>query len=269
MLNRSDIRQPLGMANTAGENAGTKLVARVSRRVEEFLTDLAEVGVNKLDGLALEKRATEIVIELGLGMMQEVFRRADECAPEVVVSGALWGNRQVTPGTYTVTFGSFALERSGYQQSGRGRVLFPVDSRLGIVEGRYSPAMAGLMARTIAEMPPEHGERYLKALGVGCVSVSTLRRIPQDMSAVFERDRAAIEAAAMREWHPPEGTHTIQAAMDGFMVPMDGEHAKPRGRKAKRLSRRGMSGTTAPTQLGRRTRTARPAPPTTKPRLRP
>jgi hypothetical protein len=219
------------MTNTSDSKSFNDLVTKISRKAEEFLTDLANTGPNELDCLELEKRAVEIVKELGLGLMKEVFQRADETSPEVVVNGARWGNRNVTPGTYTVKFGSFKIDRSGYQQGGRGRVLFPVDARLGLVEGRYSPGMARLMALTVAQMPAEHGEAYLKEVGIGCVSSSTLHRIPQDMSAVHERDRTQIEAAVRGEWHPPSGTHTVQVGMDGFMVPMDGEHARARGRK--------------------------------------
>lgn len=219
------------MANTSDSKPANDLMMKISRRTEEFLTEVANTGPNDLDCLELEKRAVEIVKELGLGLMKEVFQRADEAAPEVVVNDARWGNRKVTPGTYTVKFGTFKVDRSGYQQSGRGRVLFPLDVRLGIVEGRYSPGMARLMAHTVAQMPAEQGEAYLVEIGIGCVSSSTLHRIPQDMSAVYERDRVQIEAAVRGEWRPPSGTHTVQVGMDGFMIPMDGEHAKPRGRK--------------------------------------
>lgn len=204
---------------------------RVSRRVEEFLTDLGETDPNELDALELERAATNIVNELGLGLVKEVFRHADEDAPEVMAHGQRWGNRQMSNGSYTVKFGTFKLKRAGYQQGGRGKVLFPLDLRLGVVEGRYSPAMVRVMAWTIAEMPAERGAAYLDEIGLGGVSSSTLHRIPLDMSAVYEQDRAEIEAVVRGEWRAPAGTHTVQVGMDGVMVPMDGEHAKPRGRK--------------------------------------
>lgn len=218
------------MAKTAEQSAGAVLMTKVARRVEEFLNNVAETSPNKLDAVELETAAMEIVKELGLGLMKEVFRRADEAAPEVTVNGTTWGNRQVTPGTYTVKFGTFKLERSGYQQAGRGRIMFPVDLRLGVVEGRYSPSMARMMARTIAEMPAERGEAHLAEVGLAMVSTSTLHRIPQDMAAVYEIDRAQIEAVVRGEARIPEDTHTVQVGMDGVMVPMDAEHAKPRGR---------------------------------------
>jgi hypothetical protein len=211
---------------------GASMVGRAGRAVEGFLTDLAETAQNELDCVALEKRVMTVVCELGLSMMKEVLRRADEQAPEVLVHGSCWGSRAVSKGTYTTKFGTTTLERSGYQQAGRGRVLFPLDLRLGIVEGRYTPGMARVMAQTIAQMPAECGEGYLEELGLAMVSKSTLHRAPQDMAAVYERDRVIIERVIRGESRVPEGAHTVQVGMDGVMVPMDGEDIKPRGRKA-------------------------------------
>ncbi len=53
--------------------------------------------------------------------------------------------------------------------------------------------MASLMAHTVAQMPAEDGERFLEEAGTGQVSKSTSDRIPQDLSAVLERDRAELE----------------------------------------------------------------------------
>jgi len=210
---------------------GASLLKRVARMAEGFLTELQEMSPHNLDCLELERSVMKVVMELGLGLMQEVFRRADEEAPEVIVNGGQWGNRTVAKGTYVTKFGSFTQERSGYQQAGRGRVLFPLDLRLGLVEGRYTPGMARVMAHTMAQMPPEDGEEYLRELGLAHVSKSTLHRIPQDMAAIYERDRVAIEAVVRGESRIPEGTHTVQVGLDGVMVPMDSEGIKPRGRK--------------------------------------
>ena len=212
-------------------SSGAKMLRQVGRMVDGFLAQLEETSPNDLDCLELERAALRIVLELGLSMMKEVVRRADEEAPEVVVHGARWGNRRVSKGTYVTKFGSLTHERSGYQQSGRGRVLFPVDLRLGIVEGRYTPSMARLMAQTVAQMPAEEGEGYLRELGIGQVSKSTLHRLPQDMAALYEDNRSAIEAVVRGESRVPVGTHTVQVGMDGVMVPMDGEDIRPRGRK--------------------------------------
>lgn len=199
--------------------------------VNDFLTEVEETGRNDLDGVALEKQVMDVVCELGRALMTAVFHRADEDSPEVVVNGARWGNRIVSKGTYVSKFGETIINRGGYQQSGRGRLLFPLDLRLGIVEGRYTPGVARVMAHSIAVMPAEEAEVFLAEVGVVKLSKSTFHRIPQDMSAVYERDRVEIEAVVRGESRVPEGTRSVQIGMDGVMVAMDGEHTKPRGRK--------------------------------------
>lgn len=216
------------MESTSTTPPGLK---KVDRMVNGFLMDLAEMEPNRLDCVALEKLVMEVVRELGRTLMGEVMRRADENAPEVMVNGGQWGNRIVSKGTYTTKYGDVTLDRSGYQQSGRGKMLFPVDLRLGIVEGRYTPGVARTMAHGIAVMPAEEAEGFLEEVGLVTLSKSTFHRIPQDMSAVYERDRVEIDALVRAEWRPPAATFTVQAGMDGVMVSMDGEHTKPRGRK--------------------------------------
>ena len=105
------------------------MVKRVERSVEEYLSDLEKTAPNDLDCLALEGSVMTVVRDLGLSMMRAVFQRADEQAPEVLVHGSPWGSRTVSRGTYTTKFGTLTLDRSGYQQAGRGRVLFPLDLR--------------------------------------------------------------------------------------------------------------------------------------------
>jgi len=145
-----------------------------------------------------------VVKHLGLQLIEEVFRAADEVAPQVVVHGAEWaewGNRRPSKGTYTTKFGTFSMMRSGYQQGGRGALLFAVDKRLGIVEGRYTPGMTCVMAQTIAQMPAEDGEQFLAELGFAQVSRSTLHRIPRDMSAVFSLTLPDRTPTQLRDGH--------------------------------------------------------------------
>ena len=77
-------------------NRSGDMVRRVGRMVEGFLTELQEMAPNELDCLELEREAMRIVVDLGAAMMKEVFRRADEEAPEVIVNNeGRWGNRKV------------------------------------------------------------------------------------------------------------------------------------------------------------------------------
>lgn len=203
------------------------------RRIEEFRATLLESDPNALDARALERQVQTLVHEMGRTLMSDVLRAADESAPEVQIHGALWGNRRVSKAVVVTLFGEVEVPRSIYQQSGRGRVAVPMELRLGIVEGRYTPLVARVMSETLAVMTEEEGEGLLTTIGVACVSKSTLHRVPRAMAARYEENRPQIEKAVREQQAIPEAAVTVQVGLDGVMVPQDGEFTKTRGRTPK------------------------------------
>jgi hypothetical protein len=182
-------------------------------------------------GLQVERHVQDIVNELGRALMRDALQLADTTAAEVTAGGEMWGFRRVTPGTYETTFGEVSLPRSTYQKSGRGRALIPLDVRLGIVEGRYTPLVARIANRALASMPTGEGEDLLQEIGVCMLSRSTLHRLPQAMLARVRDDMDLIEANVRASDAIPAEACTVQVAMDGVMVPTEEEDASPRGRK--------------------------------------
>jgi hypothetical protein len=163
-------------------------------------------------------------------MLAEAMGRADTASSEVAIEGKRWGNRRVQKASYQGIFGTMELERSTYQRAGRGRVAVAMDLRLGVVEGAYTPLMARILTRGIAVMTEHEASDFLAEVGLATVSNSTLSRIPRAIAARYETRRAIIEPALREQDDIPEGTVTVQAALDGVMVPQDGEYARPRGR---------------------------------------
>jgi len=213
----------------------------VGARVSEFRrsvhddvarTSRGEGAIGAL-GVQWERQVQELVNEMGRALMREAFEIADTTAAEVTVSGERWGFRRVYTGTYETTFGEVSLARSTYQKSGRGRALIPLDLRLGIVEGRYTPLVARIANRALASMPTGEGEALLKEIGVCMLSRSTLHRLPQAMLARVRDDMDILEANVRAADSIPAEACTVQVGMDGVMVPTDGEDAAPRGRKTK------------------------------------
>ena len=182
-------------------------------------------------GLQVERDVQELANEFGRGLMREAFEIANTTSSEVTVCGDTWGYQRVTNGTYETTFGEVSLPRSTYQMSGRGRALIPLDLRLGIVEGRYTPRVARIANRSLASMTTEEGEALLKEIGVCMLSRSTLHRLPQAMLARVRDDMDILEANVRAADAIPAEACTVQVAMDGVMVPTEGEDAAPRGRK--------------------------------------
>lgn len=201
------------------------------RALQEFRRELKATGPDAIDLLAVERRVQELLNAEGLAVMREAIALADTDAPEVTIGGERWGNRRVLGGTYVTMFGDVEMERSVYQKAGRGRVAVPVELRLGIVEGRYTPRVARVLTRAVALMPESEAESFLEELGVAKVSVSTLHRIPRAIAARYEAQRSVIEVALRQADPIPTEAVTIQVSLDGVMVPQDGEYAGARGRR--------------------------------------
>ena len=207
-------------------------VDRALRALDEFRQELAELEPEELDCLALEGRLQEVLNGVGRACMIEVLERADTKVPELEYAGQRWGNRRDSPCKYRTVFGEVKLVRSIYSKGGGGRVLIPLDLRLGMVEGRYTPRMGRIMTRAVALMTASEAAELLKATGVAQVSKATLDRLPKAIAARYERHRDTINAAVRERETVPDAAAVVQVGLDGVMVPQDGEHAGARGRKS-------------------------------------
>ena len=207
------------------------LLSPAMRALAEFRRELEARPIDSLDLVDIEREMLERLSAIGREMMKTVLERADTKEPEVTINGAMHGNRRAGRETYHTTFGAIEVERGTYQHSGRGRVAVPMELRLGMVEGTYTPKLARLLSHATARMTNEEAHTFLDEVGLAKVSISTLHRVPRAMAARFEQERARIEPAVREADVTPAGAVAVQVALDGVMVPMDGEHARPRGRK--------------------------------------
>ena len=202
------------------------------RALRDYEHRIATLPSESLDLSTIEDEVRALLEARGRELMVEALRRADTNAPEVFVDGARWGNRRVQRGEYQSVFGVVSLDRSVYQQAGRGPVAVPLELRLGIVERRYTPKMARILTRAIAMTTEQEAAEFLKEVGTAVVSSSTLSRVPRAIAARYETRREIIEVSLRERDVVPDEAATIQVALDGVMVPQDGEHARPRGRKS-------------------------------------
>jgi len=201
------------------------------RALREYERKIATMRPEGIDLVAMEEEIRALIDARGRELMGKTLKQADTDAPEVEIDGQCWGNRRVHRGEYHSAFGVVAVERSVYQRSGRGRVAIPLDLRLGIVEGRYTPKMARILTRAIAVMTEEEAAAFLEEVGTAKASSATISRIPRAIAAGYETNREVIEVNLRERDVIPEEAVTVQVGMDGVMVPQDGEHARPRGRK--------------------------------------
>jgi hypothetical protein len=210
--------------------SATTNLDRCLRAIDEFRREVAETEPGDLDCDKLERVLHQRLNAVGCAVMREVLERADTKAPRVAINGKEWGNRRESKGTYVTTFGEINMPRSIYSQPGGGPVAVVVDLRLGIAEGRYTPQMTAVLTRSVALLPEEDAEGLLAETGMASVSKSTIHRVPRVLAARYETKRAQIQEELRESDEVPDAAVTVQAALDGVMVPQDGEWAKARGR---------------------------------------
>lgn len=206
-------------------------VSDAEQALRQYEAKLRTIPVGELDLAAIESEVRALTEARGRELMAEALARADTTAPEVEINGVRWGNRRVLRGEYHTMFGVVPRDRSTYQRAGNGPIAVPLDLRLGIVEGRYTPKMARVLTRAIAVTTEQEGAEFLAELGTAVASSSTLNRIPRAIAARYETRRSVIEVALRERETVPDDAVTVQVGLDGVMVPQDGEHARPRGRK--------------------------------------
>jgi hypothetical protein len=201
------------------------------RELSAFREQVRGMRAEDVNLVKVEREIQERLNAIGREMVAEAMVRADTTSPEVEIEGKRWGNQRRQRASYQTVFGAVSVERSIYQQAGRGRVAVPMDVRLGIFEGAYTPRVARILTRAIAVMTEEEAAGLLAEVGTAALSQATLSRIPRIIAARYELQREVIEPALRARDVIPDGTVTLQVALDGVMVPQDGEEARPRGRK--------------------------------------
>jgi hypothetical protein len=175
------------------------------RALREYERKVATMRPEDIDLVAMEEELRALLDARGRELMEKTLKQADTDAPEVEIDGQRWGNRRVHPGEYHSAFGLVGVERSVYQRSGRGRVAIPLDLRLGIVEGRYTPKMARILTRGIAVMTEEEAAAFLEEVGTAKASSSTISRIPRAIAARYETNRDVIEVNLRERDVIPDG----------------------------------------------------------------
>ena len=166
---------------------------RALKALNDFRDDVAGLEPDEVDCLQLECQLQAVLNGIGRACMAEVLAQADTQEPSIEHQGQRWGNRRESPGTYETTFGEIKVPRSIYSKGGGGRVLIPLDLRLGMVEGRYTPKMGRIVTRARALMTAMEAAEMLKEIGVAQVSESTLDRLPKAIAARYEQHRDTKE----------------------------------------------------------------------------
>ncbi len=146
--------------------------------------------------------------------------RHDVDADYISVDGVRYRKAIRAEETYVGQAGEMRVERHLYQPVGGGPSICPLELRAGIVEGKWTPRAARLMASVVAEMPPGDAEGIIGEFGGMRPSASSLDRIPKLLSERWGEHRIEWEDLLRVQDRVPKDAATIAVSLDGVHVPL-------------------------------------------------
>ena len=100
-----------------------------------------------------------------------------------------------------------------------GRVFFPLDQELELLDGEYTPQVYGWMARLSGWMPFTAAAKMTTALLGVAVSEPTVRRVGEAVGAAYVALQSD-QTAELERCAPPAGAARMVVSADGATVPL-------------------------------------------------
>jgi hypothetical protein len=154
-------------------------------------------------------------------LVAEEMRAADVDAEAVKVDGTIYRRVLRAEEEYLTAAGPVRVMRSLYKDhtDPGARAIVPLELRIGILEGFWTPLAAEQGAWVVSQMVPKLAEELFERLGNLTPSKSSLDRLPKALSERWEPDRRHFEQA-LREGDlvPPEAV-SVAVSLDGVLVP--------------------------------------------------
>lgn len=171
--------------------------------------------------------------------------RYDVDAQQIEVAGVGYHPVWVGSETYLTTAGEVQVERHLYRPAGHNaKSLCPLELRVGIMDGYWTPRAARQGAWVMAQLTPGDAEALFIELGAMSPSRSTLDRLPRELSRRWEAKRDAWEVAVRAQETVPEAAACVALSLDGVMVAM-------KAKAAERVAKRAQAGKHASGPAGR------------------
>jgi hypothetical protein len=185
-----------------------------------------------------ERELHEHMMALERELITEELSRYDVDEEEVEVAGTVFRQALTSPETYLSSAGPVTVERRLYRPRGRGsKSICPLELRVGIVRGLFTPRAARQGAFAVAHLTPREAAALFVELGGMTPSHSTLDRLPKELSYHWEAQREIWEEALRTAETVPVEAAALVVSLDGVMAPMkDADRTEKRSQPDKQAS---------------------------------
>lgn len=206
--------------------------------VEAFVHDRSMSWKEKPGGFAaFERDLHERVRAYEREVLAEEMGRADIDTEAITVEGTVYRRVVRSEETYMSAAGEVRVLRTLYKDrtDEAERAIVPMELRLGVVEGYWTPEAAKQSAWVVSQMTPKLGEELFERLGHMGSSKSSLDRLPKALSARWEDERLHFEHTLRETEVVPSNAVSVAVSLDGVLVPMkDGKGSEKRQETAEK-----------------------------------
>jgi hypothetical protein len=168
-------------------------------------------------------------------MVADEMRAADIDVEAVKVEGTVYRRVLRAEEEYLTAAGPVRVMRSLYKDhtDPGARAIVPLELRIGIIEGFWTPLAGQQGAWVVSQMVPKLAEELFERLGNMTPSKSSLDRLPKALSERWEPDRRHFEQALREGDVVPAEAVSVAVSLDGVLVPTkDGDGPAKRAQMA-------------------------------------
>jgi hypothetical protein len=171
------------------------------------------------------------VAEIEREALREVLLAATVDLAEVWIDGVHHRRVLRSTATYATTAGPVSVARTLYVRSGTkaGKAICPLELRMGIVRGEYTPWAARQMVTLMTTTSSAEAEGIFREMGVFHPSRANLDRLPKELSARWESRRIEFEDRLRTEETVPKEAAAVGVSIDGVLVPSREGSPRPAG----------------------------------------
>ena len=204
------------------------LESPAAQRLGQFVREHDRLWQNTMPSFGqFEHDLHKQMVELEQEVLAAELARYDVDAQQIEVEGVRYHPVWVDTETYLTAAGEVQVERHLYRPAGHNaKSICPLELRVGIVDGYWTPRAARQGAWVIAQLTPGDTEALFVELGSMSPSRSTLDRLPRELSRRWETKREIWEAALRAQETVPEVTASVAVSLDGVMVAMKDKAAE-------------------------------------------
>jgi hypothetical protein len=209
------------------------------QRLNQFIQECRAQAIEEMSDFGnFEEKLHEQIMAVERELLAEELLRYDVSADEIEVDQIKYRRTLTSPETYLTSAGPVTMRRSLYRSIGaEGQTICPLELRVGILAGYWTPRAARQAAFAMAHLPTGDCEALFAELGGMQPSRPSLDRLPKALSPHWEAQRQVWEASLRAQEAVAQQAAIVAISVDGVTLRMKAQAPQdPRNQPGKHAS---------------------------------